>query len=495
MIAEEARAAQPARRAVPPGLLLPAGDRRRDLQLLPRRADPARRRHARRARRPEPGAPHLLRGGDRGAADHRDGARRDDRRRASSQALAPPGRRHRRCSGRSLSPASASREGVGARPCRAARAARRRHRASSPRIPSARRSGSTRRSTSLRAVHRRDARPRRHRAGRRAPRGPRGLSHVRQRPRLGAPRCARRSRNGLTAEAAVERVQSDTRARMQRADRPDPARAAARSRRSRQPAPAPPHRRRPHGRRRRRCRENAIIVARTMGPAALLDYDRDAAARPRARGGRADQPCRHRRPRARHRRRRRGRERRRLVENGDAIIVDGGAGEVHIRPPADVEAAYAEKVRFRARRQEQYQALRDQPAVTRDGQRDRRCYLNAGLLVDLPHVEESGRRRHRPLPHRAAVHDRLAIARAPASSCALYTRGAGGGRRPAGDLPHARYRRRQGAALHARRRGGEPGAGLARHPPRPRPAGAAALAAARAAPGRRPGASCASCSR
>ena len=30
-----------------------------DLQLLPRRADPARRPHARRARRPEPGAPHL----------------------------------------------------------------------------------------------------------------------------------------------------------------------------------------------------------------------------------------------------------------------------------------------------------------------------------------------------------------------------------------------------------------------------------------------------
>ena len=44
------------------------------------------------------------------------------------------------------------------------------------------------------------------------------------------------------------------------------------------------------------------------------------------------------------------------------IIVDGGAGEVQVRPAADVEAAYAEKVRFRARRQEQYQALRDAPA-------------------------------------------------------------------------------------------------------------------------------------
>ena len=78
-----------------------------------------------------------------------------------------------------------------------------------------------------------------------------------------------------------------------------------------------------------------------------------------------------------------------LVENGDAIIVDGIAGEVHLRPPADVEAAYAEKVRFRARRQEQYRLLRDKPAVTRDGQRVR-LMMNAGLLVDLPHLAEAG---------------------------------------------------------------------------------------------------------
>ena len=58
-----------------------------------------------------------------------------------------------------------------------------------------------------------------------------------------------------------------------------------------------------------------------------------------------------------------GRERRRR-SSSTAI-----AGEVHLRPPADVEAAYAEKVRFRARRQEQYRLLRDKPAVTRDGQR------------------------------------------------------------------------------------------------------------------------------
>ena len=61
----------------------------------------------------------------------------------------------------------------------------------------------------------------------------------------------------------------------------------------------------------------------------------------------------------------------------------------HLRPSPDVESAYAEKVRFRARRQEQYRLLRDRPAVTRDGHRVS-LLMNAGLLVDLPHLVESG---------------------------------------------------------------------------------------------------------
>ncbi len=53
-----------------------------------------------------------------------------------------------------------------------------------------------------------------------------------------------------------------------------------------------------------------------------------------------------------------------LVEQGDAMIVDGQTGEIQIRPPPDVENVYKEKARLRARRQEQYRSLRDQPAVT-----------------------------------------------------------------------------------------------------------------------------------
>jgi phosphotransferase system enzyme I (PtsP) len=78
-----------------------------------------------------------------------------------------------------------------------------------------------------------------------------------------------------------------------------------------------------------------------------------------------------------------------LVEAGDAIIVDSATGEVHIRPSQELENHYKERVRVRARRQLQYQALRDKPCVTRDGV-EISLLMNAGLLVDLPHVDETG---------------------------------------------------------------------------------------------------------
>jgi phosphotransferase system enzyme I (PtsP) len=193
---------------------------------------------------------------------------------------------------------------------------------------------------------------------------------------------------GLTAEAAVERIQSDTRAKILRqtdpylrerlhdlediADRLLHVLVGARRGAAREELP-----------------ENAILVARSMGPAALLDYDRGRlrglvleeggpsshiAIVARALGipavGRVEGVA-------------------GLVEAGDAIIVDGGVGDVQIRPPPDVEAAYAEKARLRARRQEQYRTLRDVPSVTRDGI-PIQLQLNAGLLVDLPNLAETG---------------------------------------------------------------------------------------------------------
>ncbi|MCT8989704.1 phosphoenolpyruvate--protein phosphotransferase [Chelativorans sp. SCAU2101] len=195
-------------------------------------------------------------------------------------------------------------------------------------------------------------------------------------------------RNGLTAEAAVEKVQSDMRARMlhmtdpylreRMSDFDDLANRLLRQLMGRGPdaiAEIMP--------------KDAILVARSMGAAELLDYPRE-----RLRGLVLEEgaPTSH------------------IVivaraigvptvgqvkgvvslaENGDAIIVDGEDGQVHLRPQADIEAAYAEKVRFRARRQQLYRELRHEPAVTKDGV-PIELLMNAGLAVDLPQLAQSG---------------------------------------------------------------------------------------------------------
>jgi phosphotransferase system, enzyme I, PtsP len=194
---------------------------------------------------------------------------------------------------------------------------------------------------------------------------------------------------GMTAEAAVERVQNDTRARMLRqtdsywherlrdldelsdrllrilAGRPRNGVVTAKL---------------PH---------DTVLVARTMGPADLLDYDRSrlrglviedgggqshvaivAKALGIAAVGHA-----------------RGVMER--VDEGNPIIVDADSGEIHIRPSSEVIAAFGDKARFQARRHRKYRALRDRPAVTKDGQKID-LHINAGLLMDIPHLAQSG---------------------------------------------------------------------------------------------------------
>ena len=195
-------------------------------------------------------------------------------------------------------------------------------------------------------------------------------------------------RNGLTAEAAVEKVQSDMRARMlhmtdpylreRMSDFDDLANRLLRQLMGRSPddiASALP--------------KDAIIVARSMGAAELLDYPRDklrglvledgavtshVVIVARAMGipvaGQMKGAV-------------------SMAENGDAIIVDGDEGSIHLRPQPDLEAAYAEKVRFRARRQELYRELRKKPSQTKDGV-DIDLMMNAGLAVDLPQLAEAG---------------------------------------------------------------------------------------------------------
>ncbi|RUU25467.1 phosphoenolpyruvate--protein phosphotransferase [Mesorhizobium sp. M6A.T.Ce.TU.016.01.1.1] len=195
-------------------------------------------------------------------------------------------------------------------------------------------------------------------------------------------------RNGLTAEAAVEKVQSDMRARMlhmtdpylreRMSDFDDLANRLLRQLMGRGPddvAASLP--------------KDAIIVARSMGAAELLDYPRDKLRGVVLEDGAATShvvivaramgiPVAGQMKGAVS-----------MAENGDAIIVDGEEGAIHLRPQPDLEAAYAEKVRFRARRQEVYRELRKKPSVTKDGvQVD--LLMNAGLAVDLPQLAEAG---------------------------------------------------------------------------------------------------------
>jgi phosphotransferase system enzyme I (PtsP) len=192
---------------------------------------------------------------------------------------------------------------------------------------------------------------------------------------------------GLTAEAAVAKVQNDTRARIVRQTAPflrerfndlnDLSNRLLRMLTGRTTAADED------------LPEDTILVAHTMGPAELLDYDRE-----RLRGlileegagsshvaivaraldlpaiGQADGIL-------------------DFLETGDPVVVDADAEEVHIRPSPDLVSTYQEKVRFKAQRQAQYAKLKDQPAVTRDGV-EIQLLMNAGLLVDLPHLAESG---------------------------------------------------------------------------------------------------------
>ena len=195
--------------------------------------------------------------------------------------------------------------------------------------------------------------------------------------------------SGLTAEAAVERVQNSTRARMLRQNDPywrerqrdfdDLSDRLLRTLVGRANGGTAPS----------ELPNDTILVARTMGPAELLDYDRTklralviedgsgqshvaivAKALGLAAVGQAKGVV----------------ER---VSALDAAVVDAESGEVHLRPSGEVIAAYSDKARFRAKRQKQYEALRDTPAITRDGVRIS-LQMNAGLLVDMPHLAESG---------------------------------------------------------------------------------------------------------
>ena len=191
--------------------------------------------------------------------------------------------------------------------------------------------------------------------------------------------------SGLTAEAAVQKVRDDTRARMKQITDPyirerltdledlanrlqhhlsGGATTAAVETEA----------------------EDVVLVARNMGPAELMDYDRkrlralvleegsptahvavvaralDIPVVGRVKGAIAQ------------------------IDAGDQVVVDGDNAQVLVRPSEDVQAAVESRLAERRTRKAAYQALRELPAVTLDGVAIG-LFMNAGLLIDLPELE------------------------------------------------------------------------------------------------------------
>jgi phosphotransferase system enzyme I (PtsP) len=194
--------------------------------------------------------------------------------------------------------------------------------------------------------------------------------------------------SGLTAEAAIERVQQRTRMRMRQIDDPlladrmhDLEDLANRLLRivSGQIGTAASM----------GLRNDAILIARNLGPAELLEYDKrrlkgvileegsltsHVVIVARAMGvpvlGRV-------------------RGLRGVVREGDPLLLDADQGTAMVRPPAGVVEAFEARFAKNRQRQAVYAGLRDVLATTRDGTRIN-VMINAGLRDDVVNLNTTG---------------------------------------------------------------------------------------------------------
>jgi phosphotransferase system enzyme I (PtsP) len=195
-------------------------------------------------------------------------------------------------------------------------------------------------------------------------------------------------RSGLTAEAAVQKVRDDTRARMKQitdpyirerlADLEDLANRLQHHISGESVTAAAID-----------LPDDMVLIARSMGPAELLDYDRsklralvleegsptahvavvaralDIPVVGRVKGALAN------------------------IESGDQVVVDGDNAQILIRPGEDVQQSIELSLAERSTRRARHHALRDLPATTLDGITIA-LQMNAGLLLDLPELEVTG---------------------------------------------------------------------------------------------------------
>jgi phosphotransferase system enzyme I (PtsP) len=194
--------------------------------------------------------------------------------------------------------------------------------------------------------------------------------------------------SGLTAEAAIERVQQRTRMRMRQIDDPlladrmhdleDLSNRLLRIVSGQMGTAA-----------QLGLRQDTILIARNLGPAELLEYDRrrlkgvvleegsltaHVTIVARAMGvpvlGRV-------------------RDVRRRIAEGDLLLIDTGASTAFVRPTPAIEQAFEAKLALRQKRRAAFAALRNEAPITRDGHR-LTVMVNAGLRDDIAALDLTG---------------------------------------------------------------------------------------------------------
>ena len=194
--------------------------------------------------------------------------------------------------------------------------------------------------------------------------------------------------SGLTAEAAIERVRQRTQTRMREIDDPllqermhdldDLSNRLLRIVSGQLGTAAQTG-----------LRGDAILIARNLGPAELLEYDRrrlkgvileegsltaHVTIVARAMGipvvGRV-------------------RDVRRTIAEGDELLIDGDEGIVHARPTQAIRDAFEAAALAKQKRRAEFAANRNLPAVTLDGER-MTVGINAGLRDDVEALQTTG---------------------------------------------------------------------------------------------------------
>jgi len=194
--------------------------------------------------------------------------------------------------------------------------------------------------------------------------------------------------SGLTAEAAIERVQQRTRARMLEIDDPilkermhdleDLSNRLMRIVSGRIGTAAQTG-----------LAGETVLIARNLGPAELLEYDRrrlkgvvleegsltaHVTIVARAMGvpviGRVKDIA-------------------HIANEGDVVLIDGNQGSLVVRPTKPVSAAFDTRMAMSQRRRAEFAAIRNLPPITKDGLRAT-LMVNAGLAEDAASLELAG---------------------------------------------------------------------------------------------------------